>query len=106
MAQIIHDLIPKNGEAYRYGGDEFIVVLNSTTTEEAKELAQKIITEINHLVKRNTDINNLGVSASIGISFYPDDGDNKYLLYKKADVALYIAKEKGKGQYSIFKTKY
>lgn len=106
VAQIIRTLIPKNGEAYRYGGDEFIVVLNSTTTEEAKELAQKIITEINQLVKQNTDIDNLGVSASIGISFYPDDGDNKYLLYKKADVALYTAKEKGKGQYSIFKTEY
>lgn len=102
VADAIRTSIPKNGIAYRYGGDEFIVFLNSTTTEEAENLAQTIITKINDLVQQDENIKNLGVSASIGISFYPDDGDDKFLLYEKADVALYDAKEKGKGQYSVF----
>lgn len=102
VAEVIRETLPKNGVAYRYGGDEFVVVLNSTTTEEAEELAQEIITKINDLVNRNPEIERLGISASIGISFSPDDGEDKYLLYKKADVALYMAKEKGKGQYSVF----
>lgn len=104
VAHIIHRTISRKGVAYRYGGDEFVVVVNSTTPEEAKELAQSIIEKINEFVRKNEDIYNLGVSASIGISFYPDDGDDKNLLCKKADAALYMAKKKGRGQYSIFQS--
>jgi len=102
VANIIRSVIPKNGAVYRYGGDEFVVILNSTTDEEAEEVARNIIKEINDFIEQYKDVNKTGVSASIGISFYPDDGDTKQMLYKKADMALYAAKKKGKGQYAIF----
>jgi len=102
VADIIRSAIPKNALAFRYGGDEFVVILNSTTTEETEKVARNIIAKINEFVEQNKDVKKLGVSASIGISFSPDDGNNKNSLYAKADVALYEAKKKGKGQYAIF----
>ncbi|QBK25069.1 GGDEF domain-containing protein [Ureibacillus thermophilus] len=102
VAEIIRSAIPKNALAYRYGGDEFVVILNSITIEETEKVACNIIAKINDFVEQNEDVKNLGVSASIGISFCPDNGNNKNLLYEKADVALYEAKKKGKGQYAIF----
>lgn len=103
VAAIIRSLLPKNGMAFRYGGDEFIVILESTTSKEAEKLARNIIEKINEFVEQHTEIYEIGVSASIGISYYPDDGDDKRLLYKKADAALYNAKKNGKGQYAVFR---
>ncbi len=85
----------------RVGGDEFVVVMPDITTVEdveqcAANLVARLAPEISieeHLVQ---------LTASVGVCIYPDfAADAKHLL-KRADSAMYVAKENGRNQYQIF----
>ena len=82
----------------RFGGDEFCVLSHDTSLIEEK------INSINNTLKTSFSSNNLTVivSASIGISFYPEDGKNLNSLLNKSDIALYNSKRKGKNQFTVF----
>lgn len=85
----------------RIGGDEFTLILPQVTQkEEVDEIAQRLIDTLKepYLINKN----NLYITASVGISFYPDDGKDMQTLMKKADIAMYSAKEKGKNNYQFY----
>ena len=85
----------------RLGGDEFVVVLsNIKHPREAVHMAEKINTALNRSFLINS--HEVYISSSIGISFYPADGDDQEILLKKADKAMYAAKNKGSNQYEIY----
>ncbi|MBF0568585.1 MAG: diguanylate cyclase [Nitrospirae bacterium] len=85
----------------RLGGDEFVVILtNLSGHEDAETLALKIIVSIGKPFHFKTPY--CAIGASIGISFYPTDGYEAETLLKKADVAMYRAKENGKNNYQLF----
>ena len=80
----------------RMGGDEFVVVRAGVkTTEESTQLAQKLVDCL--LPAFKVDELELFVSASVGISFYPQDGADAATLQKHADAAMYRAKSQGAG---------
>ncbi len=85
----------------RMGGDEFIILI-----EEVRELDK--VAEIAHKVLANVmkPIVLLGeecrVTASLGISVYPKDGEDEQTLIKNADIAMYFAKEEGKNNYQFY----
>jgi len=85
----------------RLGGDEFTIVLeNLSRSEEAALIATKIIKSLsNPFVLRAQHVY---VGASIGISVFPFDGTNAEDLVKKADTAMYKAKENGRNRYRFF----
>jgi predicted signal transduction protein with EAL and GGDEF domain len=86
----------------RQGGDEFVVLLPEVTqAADAAVSAAKIITELKnaHTVGEHC----LHVTASIGISTYPDHGENGETLIKNADTAMYHAKQSGRDNYQFFK---
>ncbi|MES9879714.1 MAG: EAL domain-containing protein [Sedimenticola sp.] len=86
----------------RLGGDEFIVLLNHQVShKEAQAVATALINCLNEAFKLSQN-RHLFVGASIGISFYPDDGDKAHLLIKNADVAMYKAKEQGRGRLHFY----
>jgi len=93
-------LIGEAGMLFRLGGDEFVILMNDAGKEEATGLAQKLIQGFKEPFR--IDDSDLYVSISIGISFYPEDGRSPEELLKNADVAMYAAKEAGKGQYAVF----
>jgi len=74
---------------YRYGGDEFAVILPENTRFGADEVAERIRTTVARLRDPRAGP---GVSISIGIACYPDDGAAKDALVEIADAALYRAK--------------
>lgn len=79
----------------RMGGDEFTVILcNGRTPESVDRVARKIIDAMDSpfLLHGKTS----SVSASIGISFFPNHGDTPDELVKIADAAMYLAKQAGK----------
>jgi diguanylate cyclase (GGDEF)-like protein len=85
----------------RLGGDEFIMLI-----EEMDELSQianvahKILsTAIQPIVLLGEECR---VTASIGISIYPRDGEDEQALMKNADMAMYVAKEGGKNNYQFY----
>lgn len=89
-----HDL------AARFGGDEFVVVLTALESEQdAERVARRILSSF------STDINiddvTLTPGVSIGVSTFNDNIDVSIVL-KRADKALYLAKEGGRGQYRVY----
>lgn len=84
----------------RLGGDEFVVVLPQTNEDGAKEVANKIREALS--VPYVFDGQNLTVTPTIGISVYPDDGDDADTLIRNADSALYHAKDSGRNNYLFF----
>ncbi len=81
----------------RLGGDEFVVLLEDINQPEyAAKVAKNIIeaVELPWLLKNNSEVH---IGTSIGISLYPDHGDNALDLLKHADAALYQAKGSGRG---------
>lgn len=83
----------------RFAGDEFAMVLPSTNSEGATQVAQKILKVLEPPFK----IENLPivVEASIGIALCPDHSTNADNLIQRADVAMYVAKEAGSG-YAVY----
>ncbi len=85
----------------RLGGDEFTVVLNNIKTPEA---ASKVAEKIQHALREPFTFTNqqIYISSSIGISFYPDNGTSINELMKQADTAMFQAKAKGGGNYVFY----
>lgn len=86
---IIKTLLRKGDLFGRYGGDEFIALLYQTDTKNAKEAAKRMI----NIVNNNEEL--LGLTFSVGISGFPENGNNFKELVDSADRACYRAKEKG-----------
>lgn len=85
----------------RIGGDEFVVVLYGiTSSESAATFARRFIEQLSRPSRiEGREIIN---TASIGISIYPDDGQDVDSLLRKADTAMYAAKEFGCGTFQFF----
>jgi predicted signal transduction protein with EAL and GGDEF domain len=85
----------------RLGGDEFTLILPGLhRSEELPALAEKIL----HVLRRPLRIEGreLFVTASLGASLYPDDGEDAVTLVKNADTAMYRAKEQGRDQCQLY----
>ena len=85
----------------RRGGDEFIILLPELdATQEAARVAQKIIDAFAQAFVLAE--HELFISTCIGISFFPDDGDDGDTLIRNADMAMYRAKDHGRNQYHLY----
>ena len=85
----------------RFGGDEFLVVLaDLANAEDIAPVAEKIADAISEPF--SFDDQSLSVSASIGVSVFPRDGETPYALIRNADAAMYLAKEHGRNNWQFF----
>jgi len=84
----------------RFGGDEFALLIEDATSAEAEMAACRIAQELTEPVTIGGQ--DIHVSASVGICFYPSDGTDSGTLLKNADSAMYHAKESGKSTYRFF----
>ena len=85
----------------RQGGDEFVVLLADIEhAEDAALSAQKILDALT--TSHRIEHFELHVTVSIGISIYPDNGQDANTLVKNADTAMYQAKEGGRNHYQFF----
>ncbi len=84
----------------RLGGDEFTVILPGIPQAEyAAKLAEKIVETLSQVFVLNGQ--NVVVTASIGISIYPLDGEVEEILIKNADTAMYRSKQLGRNQFQF-----
>ncbi|MGB5177819.1 MAG: EAL domain-containing protein [Gammaproteobacteria bacterium] len=83
----------------RLGGDEFVVILPDTDTEQAIQVAQKIIQAMQPEFK--VEGHRLSASVSIGITLLPEHADDVDMLLRNADYAMYSAKDNKQG-YAVF----
>jgi diguanylate cyclase (GGDEF)-like protein/PAS domain S-box-containing protein len=94
-------VLHENETIARFGGDEFALLLPQLTQiEDATDHAQKIIELLAAPFKLNE--HELHVTTSIGVSFYPDDGESSELVLKNAETAMYRAKDQGRNNYQLY----
>lgn len=93
LAQVASGNIREVDFLGRYGGDEFIIVLPSLTTNEAKYVAERFQNKVN-------EMSNPKLTVSIGIATYPQDGHTVKELISAADMGLYKSKSRGKNAIS------
>jgi len=97
----LKSLVRANDTLARLGGDEFIVLLNDIgAIEDIARIAQKTIDTLTQPF--SIEDNDIVVTASIGISVFPEDGENSQMLLMNADTAMYLAKERGKNNYQFY----
>jgi diguanylate cyclase (GGDEF)-like protein/PAS domain S-box-containing protein len=85
----------------RFGGDEFAILLDDIDSDShISSLAQKLLDTLTEPFKINKQ--DLYVTASIGVSIFPNDGQDSETLLRNADVAMYRAKDLGKNNYQFY----
>jgi len=85
----------------RLGGDEFVVLIDQVErVEDAAYIARRICKKLAESF--NLDGNEVRITTTIGISLFPEDGDDADKLLKHADVAMYHAKEQGRNGYQFY----
>ncbi|MBT3393030.1 MAG: GGDEF domain-containing protein [Elusimicrobiaceae bacterium] len=99
VSEIIKNNLRQSDFCARYGGDEITMLLPRTNQKEAKQLAVRLQKKISELKMPkqffvDTDIE---ISVSQGVSVFPKDGKTYTDIIKKADKALYFAKNRGRG---------
>jgi diguanylate cyclase (GGDEF)-like protein len=100
-ADRLRECVREGDSVARLGGDEFVLSLSLLADGgDAATVAQKVLDALSKPFF--VDGHELHVSASIGISVYPDDGTDVETLMRAADVAMYHAKEKGRRNYQFF----
>lgn len=102
VAEIIRGVLNGRGFCGRFGGDEFMIVMDGISTENELRLVLKTIAKNIMFAFDQREGINICISTSIGISRYPDNGKDFEELFQIADKALYIAKLKGKNRYIIY----
>ena len=93
VAEQLKEKIRKNDVAIRWGGDEFMLLLQA----DDETSVQKVVDKVNSGVKQpfyfNNDTRPTVVSMSVGVAFYPQTSSNMHALIKLADSAMYQAKQ-------------
>lgn len=99
-AERMQKLLRETDFLARQSGDEFVIILPESTGYRAGNTAHSLVEILNELI--TIEKNELFISASIGISVYPEDGKTAEDLLKHADTAMYKAKSSGANQYCFF----
>lgn len=97
MAMEMKEVIRESDLLFRYGGDEFAILLPETSEEGAHILAERLREKINMLEIKSTEHSRV-LSVSIGGAIFPKNGSSKANLIKSADLALLKAKKSSKNQ--------
>jgi diguanylate cyclase (GGDEF)-like protein len=84
----------------RQGGDEFVILASIDHITDAVHIAEKVVADMN--LPFEIAEHRLNVGASVGISVYPQDGEDAATLLRNADVAMYAAKDAGRGTFRFF----
>ncbi len=99
-AQLLRECLRAADTVARFGGDEFALLIEDTNIGEADITAQRIAAALGRSI--SIFEHPVYVSASIGISIFPNDGNDAETLLKNADSAMYKAKENGKRNHQFF----
>ena len=105
VGELIEQNLREGDIAGRYGGEEYIALLQDLTPERALAVAERLRSAIEQheiVLARKESETRLHITISIGVSVYPDDADSSVDLIEKADLALYRAKKTGRNRVVAF----
>ncbi len=104
FSKIISENIKDKGIAIRYAGDEFILIISKLTKKKARDIGMDVLQKIAASPLKVKD-KKLKIKYSAGVSLFPKDGKTLKTLFRKADEALYTAKDRGKGRVVVYPDK-
>lgn len=102
LSRILDGQVRVQDVVCRYGGEEFMVVLQDITAEDALKRAEEIRQQIEALRVQGEDGREVRITVSIGVACYPVHGSNMDQIFCNVDRALYQAKEAGRNRVVIF----
>lgn len=101
VGQSLVATVRESDSVFRYGSDEFVVILADIRhPQQTKGIAEKLLNAIR--APQHIAGHDLSVTASLGISIYPEDGLDAIVLIKKAETAMRNVKENGPNDFSFF----
>ncbi|SDY22675.1 PAS domain S-box-containing protein/diguanylate cyclase (GGDEF) domain-containing protein [Evansella caseinilytica] len=104
VAQRLSNVVNGNGMLFRYGGDEYMILLAGADRKAAYHAAEAIWRDFS--APFFVEDRELVISPSIGISMFPADGTTADELIRNADVALYEVKKNGKNNWKFYSSLY
>ena len=104
VADVVASNIRAYNKIYRYGGEEFAILMPDTDKDKALSLARRLqkTIEQEQFEGEGKSQPNGKITVSIGVATFPSDADNRGKLTEAADLALYRAKESGRNQVYVF----
>ncbi len=97
LGEVIRECLRKSDTAYRYGGDEFMVVLPEAKGKEARNVAERIRVRFPAVCSNDSSNGSIDATVSVGVAeFHP--GENLSEFIKRADQTMYEAKNRGGNQ--------
>lgn len=98
MSKVLKSQLRETDLVYRYGGDEFIVLLPETNLEMTKKVAVRINEKVKSETFKITDGPDYNLSLSIGIARFPEDATDAKSIIHFADEMMYLSKRSGRGK--------
>ncbi len=100
FSQYIRALFSPNNHVFRFGGDEFVIIINHGSADKLQSYLDRMLARAQHSwASRGKSFH---CTLSVGVVEFPACGEDTGTLLKKADIAMYQAKKKGKNQYAIY----
>jgi diguanylate cyclase (GGDEF)-like protein len=101
VAEHLRSCVRDSDTVARLGGDEFSILVNNVKSQEdVRIVAQKILAAFAQPIQ--VQQSHLALSASIGVSIYPEHGREAETLLRKADLAMYVVKGRAKNDFLFF----
>lgn len=101
LADRLRESAGRLGALARLGGDQFVLVLSGIEQPyEAAELAQAVLDDLDNPI--DLDGHPIRLRATIGITLYPEDGDNTEKLLQKAEQTMTLAKSRSRNRYQFY----
>ncbi len=97
VGERLRELSRKQDWCFRYGGDEFVILMPETGAEEALQLATALHRALMETIFRMKNGLEIRISASVGVSTAPDDGATVHAVIAAADLRMYTVKTSGRG---------
>ncbi|MEB2645335.1 EAL domain-containing protein [Pseudomonas canadensis] len=101
VSQSLVTAVRKSDSVFRYGSDEFVILLQDVQhPQQSQHVAQKILNAVS--ATRHVAGHDLSITASLGISIYPNDSGTAVELIKHAETAMHTSKERGSDRFSFY----
>ncbi|WP_339499222.1 putative bifunctional diguanylate cyclase/phosphodiesterase [Pseudomonas canadensis] len=101
VSQSLVAAVRKSDSVFRYGSDEFVILLQDVQhPQQSQHVAQKILNAVS--ATRHVAGHDLSITASLGISIYPNDSGTAVELIKHAETAMHTSKERGSDRFSFY----
>ena len=98
VAAVIRQVIRETDYIYRYGGDEFIILLPGVRAQNAKKIGERLLAKMQHQEFVVGDEQKFKLGLSLGIAEYPRDAESREEILSMADKLMYEAKKSGRGK--------